>query len=220
MTVHSLHRFPDFADRSWANPTRDFHVVVIAASAGGIQALHAMLETLPADFPLPLVIVQHRSPDLGIETYVKVLSFRSNLPVKAAVEGEALRGGTIYVAPAGRHLEFTLDGRLSVGRSGRLRYVCPSGDLLFESAADIFGDRVLAVVLSGAGVDGAEGVKAVRRAGGFVIAQDQHTSVAFGMPGSSIDTRKVDLVLGIRQIGYALCMLANARHEASPPPRG
>ena len=214
MTVHSLHEFPLQADRSWLNPTTDFHVVVVAASAGGIQAMHALFETLPEEFPLPILVVQHRSPDLGVESYVKVLGFRSRLPVRVATEGEALQGNTIYVAPAGRHLEFTADGTLSVRRAGRLRFVCPSADLLFESATRVFGSSTIGVVLSGAGCDGAEGVKAMRQAGGFVIAQDERTSIAFGMPGASINTRKVDLVLGIQQIGYALCVLTgNAQFQ-------
>lgn len=215
MTVHSVER----ADRSWVDPTTGYRVVLIAASAGGIQALHALFETLPADFPLPIAIVQHRSPDLGVESYVNVLGFRTRLRVKAAEEGETLQGGTIYVAPSGRHLEFTAKGRISARRGGRLRFVCPNADLLFESAAAAFGEGVLGVVLSGAGADGAAGVKAIRRAGGFVIAQNERTSLAFGMPGSSIDTRKVDLVLGIQQIGYALRVLANGPNlGASPQP--
>jgi len=181
--------------------------VAVAASAGGIQALHALFETLPGDFPAPIVIAQHRSADLAIESYVNVLGYRSRLPVKAAVHGETLQGGTLYVPPAGRHLEFRPDGSIGTLRSGRVRYVCPSADLLFQTAAQAFGEKVLGVVLSGTGVDGAEGVKAVRSAGGFVIAQDERTSIAFGMPRTSIDTRKVDLVLGIREIGFALCTL-------------
>lgn len=102
----------------------------------------------------------------------------------------ALHRGTVYVAPGGRHLEVSARGRLSVRRSGRINFVCPCADLLFASLAGCYGRAALAAVLSGHGRDGAEGAKAVRARGGFVLVQDRPTSEDFGMPCSVIETAR------------------------------
>lgn len=185
-----------------------FEVIVIAASAGGITAMREILGSLPADFPLPVLIAQHRSGLASCDSYVQVLRHFTKLRVKVAGEGEIMRAGTIYVPPADRHLTLTGSGTLSVMHAGRFHHVCPSADLLFEAAARSHGARALAVVLSGSGRDGAQGLLAIRRAGGFVIAQDEASSAYFDMPNAAIETGKVDLVLGLHQIAFALCILA------------
>lgn len=204
-TVRSVERFED---RSWRNPTTGFEVILIAASAGGIMALREILGSLPAGFPLPVLIAQHRSGLASCDRYVEILRYFTKLEVKVAEEGEEMRAGTIYVPPGGRHLALTGSGTLSVKNEGRIRYLCPSADLLFETAAQSHGERALALVLSGSGRDGAQGLLAVRRAGGFVIAQDEASSEYFEMPHAAIETCKVDLVLGLHQIAFALCILA------------
>jgi two-component system chemotaxis response regulator CheB len=183
-----------------------FDVVVLAASAGGLKAFSRVLAGLPADFPAAVLVVQHRS--FLVPDYLPELLGRwSKLPVKHAEDGEALRAGTVFVGPADRHLLVEPGGKLCVRRSDRVQFYRPSVDLLFESVANSLGDRAVAVVLTGMGDDGSRGVRAVRGQGGFLIAQDEATSEHFSMPLAAIDTQKVDLVLPLRHIAFALTTL-------------
>ena len=183
-------------------------MVAIAASAGGLQALRQVLGGLPTSFPAAVLVAQHLPPQ---NTFlVELLRPHSRLPVKYAEEGEPLAKGAVFVAPPGRHLEVDPDGRLSVSDSEKIRFVRPSANLLFNSLAVTFGQRGVAVVLTGMGQDGADGVKAVRRWGGYVIAQDPETSLHVGMPRAAIDTHKVDLVLPLRDISFALSVLTGS----------
>ena len=185
----------------------DVDAIAIGSSAGGLQALTAVLGALPADFPAPVFVAHHRSP-APAQAMVRLLQRATSLRVEEARQHERPRPGHVYLSPGGRHLEIAGDGTLSVRRDGRVGFVCPSVDLLFKSVASRYGERCCAVVLTGTGRDGAHGVCAVRQAGGFVIAQDEATSAEFGMPCSAIETRKVDLVLPLRHIGYALGVLS------------
>jgi two-component system chemotaxis response regulator CheB len=128
--------------------------------------------------------------------------------VRSAATGDRIEGGVVFVAPPGRHLVVGSDGTLCTDRWGKVRHVCPSADLLFESVAESHGGRAIAVVLTGMGSDGARGVECIRRAGGFVIAQDAVTAAHDGMPRSAVETRHVDLVLRLDQIAFALATLA------------
>lgn len=186
-----------------------YDLVVIAASAGGGQAIGEVLSALPTDFPIPIAVVLHRSPKAP-SVLAKVLGRRTALTVKETEESETMRPGTIYLAPPDRHLNvhddtFTLtDGR-------KIRYVLSSANPLFESAAEMLGARVIAVVLTGGGRDATDGVQAIRAHGGTVLAQDQATSASFGMPRSAIETGCVDRVLPLEAIGPALVDLVQSR---------
>ncbi|HEX6900756.1 MAG TPA: chemotaxis protein CheB [Thermoanaerobaculia bacterium] len=184
-----------------------FGLVTVAASAGGLAALKEILGALPADFPAPVAVVLHRTvnpPNL----LPQVLSRWTSLRVKTAEEGERLRPGTIYVAPPDQHLLIGPDGICAlIDGHQRILYLLSSADPLFSSAADVFQGSLIAVVLSGGGHDATGGVQAVKAKGGVVIAQDQATSQAFGMPGSAIETGCVDHVLPIQEIGPALLRL-------------
>lgn len=195
-------------DRSWHQPDRPFGLAAIATSAGGLDAVGRILKMLPADFSLPLVVSQHLSPDKPSQL-VEILGGQTRLRVKQAQNGESLSGATVYVSPPGHHVLVWPGGTLCVFAAPRLQFVCPSADLLFESVARAFGERSIAVILTGMGRDGAVGAKAVRMQGGFVIAQDQATSQHFDMPYAAIETRKVDLVLPIQHIAFALTALAD-----------
>lgn len=190
--------------QTWSLPAEDgYDVVAIACSAGGLRALQAVLGGLPASFPASILIALHRG-ETSSAVLVTLLQRRTALEVKEAEEGERCRPGTVYIAPGGRHLELTAGGRLSVLRCGRIQFVCPSADVLFGSVAMHCGRRALALVLSGKGSDGAAGLQAMRLAGGFVVAQDPRNCEHSGMPSSAIETRKVDLVLALPEIGFAL----------------
>ncbi len=181
-------------------------LVVMAASAGGLAALSAVLGSLPADFPAAVLVVQHLDPHYK-SLMGDILGRRTALKVSTATEGAAVVPGQVMVAPPDRHLIVKNDGTVSLSAGELVHFVRPSADLLFESAAANFGDRVIGVVLTGTGSDGDMGVQAVKQGGGTVIAQDQKTSQFFGMPGTAIGTGAVDLVLPLDGIAEALVTL-------------
>jgi len=178
-------------------------VVVVAASAGGIEALRTLLAGLPSGFSTPVIIVLHRTP--GREGLLANIFKRDTvLAVKDAVDGECLSSGTVYLAPADHHLQITGDGRLQFTDHMRINYLRASADPLFQSAANAFGSRAIGVVLSGGVRNGAAGAKAIRDAGGPVIAQNQETSRHFSMPREAIEAGAVTSVLPIDRIAEEL----------------
>jgi two-component system chemotaxis response regulator CheB len=186
-------------------------VVALAASAGGLQAISGLLHALPADFPAAIVVVQHLSPSYKSLMH-DILGRRCLLPVSQVRAGDRLRAGCVCIAPPDRHVEVNPDGTLSLTDDARVHYVRPSADVLFESLARSFGDRAIAVVLTGRGSDGTPGVSAIKRGGGTVIAQDRGTSEHFGMPAAAIATHDVDLVLPLELIAPALVRLVGNGH--------
>ena len=183
-----------------------FDVVALAASAGGLTALSSVLADLPAGFPAGILVVQHLDPRHR-SLMADILSRRTRLEVKQAEDGDRLAGGRVYIAPPNRHLLLNGDGSLSLTQTELVHFVRPSADLLFESVAASYKDRSIAVVLSGSGGDGSMGVKAIKKMGGTVLAQDQRTSEFFGMPGAAIDSGNVDFVLPLEEIAPALVTL-------------
>ena len=183
-----------------------FDIIALAASAGGLKALSHVLAALPADFPASIVVVQHLDPRHR-SLMADILSRRTALQVKQAEEGGRLTPGMAYIAPPNRHLLVNPDGTLSLSQSELVHFVRPSADLLFESVAASFKDRVIAVVLSGTGSDGSMGVRAIKKMGGTVIVQDEKSSEFFGMPGAAVQTGCVDFVLPLDEIAPALVTL-------------
>lgn len=186
---------------------RRYDVVVIVASLGGIEALGDVVRALPARFPLPVAVVQHRTMAYPY-LLEKVLGRQSLLRVRQVVEGEAAAPGTIYLAPPGLHLMFDDRGRLHTVDGRRINFTMSSGDPLFSSAARAFGGRVIGVVLSGTGKDGAVGARAIKDAGGTVIVQDAASSRSFAMPRAAIATGAVDAILPVDEIAPTLARLA------------
>lgn len=188
-------------------------IVLFAASAGGIGALERVLHDLPPALPAAVVIVQHRkpSPEDGL---VRVLARRTTLPLRQAIEGEQLQSGVIYLARSDRHLTITPACTFAYTNGTKIRWLLSSANPLFESAAASFGDHVLAVVLTGSGRDGTDGVQVVKARGGIVIAQDEATAQRFEMPRSAIETGAVDRVLPLDRIAPAIVEIVSA----SPAP--
>jgi two-component system chemotaxis response regulator CheB len=180
-----------------------FDIVAIASSAGGIAALELVLSLLDDDFPAAIVIVQHLDPRHR-SLMADILSRHTRLRVKQAAEGDRLTAGTVYVAPPNRHLLTRLDGTLTLTDTELVHFVRPSADLLFESVAAAYKDRVIAVVLTGSGSDGAMGIGAVKKMGGTVIAQDEQSAEFSGMPSAAIATGDVDFILSLGDIPDAL----------------
>lgn len=183
-----------------------FEIVAVAASAGGISALSKMVEALPADFPAPVLVVQHIDPRHE-SLIAQILQRHTGLKVLEARQGVEIQPGHIYVAPPDRHLLVERGGVLNLTRTELVHFVRPSGDLLFESVAASYGERAIAVVLSGSGSDGATGIQAINQKGGTTIAQDQQTSEVYGMPAAAVATGCVDFVLPLAEIGPALVTL-------------
>lgn len=191
-----------------------FDIVTLGASLGGLEALIRILSGLPADFPCPLVLVQHIPAD-SPSHLPHLLSRHTRLSVARAEEGERLRAGTLYIAPPNRHLLVTAEKTLRLSDGPKIAFARPAVSPLFETAAACFGERALAVVLTGAGRDGMAGVQAIKDRGGRVIAQDRQTSKAFSMPAAAIATGCVDFVLPIEKIAPALMALVTVRGAAS-----
>ena len=183
-----------------------FDVVAMAASAGGLTALSDVLSSLPQDFPATIVVVQHLDPRHR-SLMAEILDRRTKLKVKQATEGESLAAGTVYIAPPNRHMLINRDATVSLTQSELVHFVRPSADLLFESVAASYKKRAICVILTGTGSDGSMGVRAIKKMGGTVVAQDKTTSEFFGMPGAAIETGSVDFVLPLGEIASALVTL-------------
>lgn len=183
-----------------------FEIVALASSAGGLAALSKVLSSLPREFPTPIAVVQHLDPRHR-SLMAKILSTRTALMVKQAEDKERMQSGTVYIAPPNNHLLINPDGIISLTQSELVHFVRPSADLLFESVAASYKDRAIAVVLTGSGSDGNLGVRAVKKMGGTVIAQDQASSEFYGMPGAAIQTGSVDFILPLEEIAPALVTL-------------
>lgn len=179
-----------------------FDVVVMAASVGGLHALSTILSALPADFRAAMAIVQHRHPRRS-SLLSAILGGRCSLSVRDALPSDRLRPGLVCLASPGQHLVVNADATLSLSDGPKVQFSRPSADRLFESAA-VLGGRVIAVVLTGGNCDGADGVRAVKRTGGRVIAQDRDSSESFETPQAAIATGAVDWVLPLGGIAAAL----------------
>jgi two-component system, chemotaxis family, protein-glutamate methylesterase/glutaminase len=183
--------------------TSCYDLVVMAASAAGMKALQAVLSALPADFPAPIAIVQHRSARVP-NLLTQGLARPTPLVVKMAKPSETMQPGTVYLAPPDRHLTVHRGGAFGLSDGRKIRHVRSSANPQFESAAAVFGGRVIAVVLTGYDRDGTDGVQAVKGHGEMVIVQDEATSECFGMPRAAIETGFVDWVLSLEKIGPTL----------------
>jgi two-component system chemotaxis response regulator CheB len=184
-------------------------IVAVAASTGGPAALQGLLAGLPADFAAPILVVQHITPGF-VSGLASWLSASSPLPVRMAESGERLAPATVFLAPDHRHLGVSGRGTALLSPAPPIGGFRPSGTFLFDSVGRAFGAAAVAVILTGMGDDGVEGLRTVRRMGGRVIAQDEATSVIFGMPGAAIAAGLVDRVRPLPAIAADLVALAGA----------
>jgi two-component system chemotaxis response regulator CheB len=186
---------------------RPARVIAIGASTGGPPALFRVLRGLPADFPTPILVVQHIAAGFGAGL-VEWLDRSVPATVRVASEGDTARPG-VWLAPDDAHLVVESSLAFSLDRETRSGAHMPSVDMLFESLAAAVGDETVGVVLTGMGTDGANGVAAIRDAGGFAIAQDEASSAVYGMPRAARDSG-ADLVLPLDEISHALGALRSA----------
>jgi two-component system chemotaxis response regulator CheB len=181
---------------------QEVRVVAIAASTGGPAALQAIFSELPENFPVPILVVQHIA-DGFVPAMVDWLGQTSRLSVVIARHGMPLQGGVVYIAPSATHLGVA-NGRIVLSSDRAIGGFRPSGTHLFRSASAEYGSATMGVILTGMGRDGVDGLRALHAAGGFVIAQDERTSVVFGMPSEAIRAGVVQSVLPIGKIGAAI----------------
>ncbi len=198
-------RKPKLGAKSLPHSHRNFDVVAMGSSAGGLAALTQVLRALPRDFPSSIVVVQHLSP--GHKSWIANLLGRStSLTVKQADHGEILLPGTVYTAPPDEHM-LVGPGKIQLAHTQLVHFSRPSIDLLFESVAGIYGSRSIGVVLSGSGKDGSAGIRTIKEAGGITIAQLPETAEFRPMPEAAIATGCVDFILRLEEIGPKLTEL-------------
>jgi two-component system, chemotaxis family, protein-glutamate methylesterase/glutaminase len=178
-------------------------VVAIGASTGGPQALSAILAGLPSPLGTPILLVQHIT-DGFIGGFVEWLGTRTAMDVVVAAQGQDLRPGTLYVAGSGRHMTLARDGRIAFDHGPPVNGFRPSISRLLDSVADVCGREAVGVLLTGMGRDGAEGLRRMREAGALTIAQDEPSSVIFGMPGEAVRLKAASEVLPPAAIAEAL----------------
>lgn len=173
--------------------------IVIGASAGGVEALLTLLEGLPADYGLPLVVVLHL-PDSRESLLPALFGRRLALRVKEAQDKEALQPGTLYFSAPGYHLGIESDRCFSYSRDEPLHYSRPSIDYLFESAADTYGANLMGILLTGANQDGAIGLSTIKQRGGVTVVQDPQEAQVPSMPEAALALHRPDHILSLRGI--------------------
>jgi two-component system, chemotaxis family, protein-glutamate methylesterase/glutaminase len=186
-----------------ARPQARIDVVAIGTSTGGPNALTSLIPQLPADFPVPIVIVQHMPP-LFTHLLAERLNTLARLDVHEGKEGERLRRGQVWIAPGDHHMTVTRKGTefvLGINHDVHENSCRPAVDVLFRSVAHAYGANVLGVVLTGMGTDGTRGSADIREVGGEVIVQDQESSVVWGMPGSVVAANLADRIFPLGAIG-------------------
>jgi two-component system chemotaxis response regulator CheB len=182
-----------------AHPAERPRILAIGASTGGPAALRDLLHALPADFPLPVLVVQHISKGF-VNGLANWLGANTELEVRVAAESELVRPHVVYLAPDDQHLGILEDGRIRLSSAPLIGSFRPSATHLFASAAAAYRSRMIALILTGMGDDGVTGLRAVHAAGGLVIAQDEATSIVYGMPREAARAGVVTATLALPEI--------------------
>jgi len=182
-------------------------IISIIASTGGPPAIAHILKSLPADTP-PVLIVQHMPKGIT-KFFAQGLNNSCQIQVKEAEDGDQIQRGFALIAPGGFHMVVNREKRISLNINPPVNYVRPSGDVLMISAAEVYDSKNVGVVLTGMGSDGAQGIKAIKNKGGTTIAQDEKTSVVFGMPRIAFQTGCVDIVASLEQIPKEIMKACN-----------
>jgi two-component system chemotaxis response regulator CheB len=188
-------------------------IVVIGTSYGGLSALQILLPALAEDFPLPVVVVQHRRRD-NDDGLCDFLRRRSHLPLSEPNDKEAIEPGRVYLAPRDYHLLID-EGGFALSTDSPVIHARPSIDVLFESAADAYRERAVGVILTGANRDGGIGLARVKAQGGLAVVQDPETAESPAMPRAAIAATEVDRVLPLAEIAPFLNSLCHANKRSS-----
>lgn len=187
---------------------KQYKAVVIGVSAGGLEALKQILPKLQKGLSFPVLIVQHLSKES--ESYLpQHFDMQCSMEVKEAEDKEPIKNGTIYFAPPDYHLMVEYDHSIALSIDPRVNYSRPAIDVLFDSAADVYTDKLIGIVLTGANSDGAEGLARIERYGGLTIVQDPKTAHTETMPMAALQATHVDHILPLEEIGEFLNKLSS-----------
>jgi two-component system chemotaxis response regulator CheB len=190
-------RFFKKSSKSW--------LIVIGASTGGPKALPEILSRLPRNIPASILIVQHM-PEGFTKSFAERLNWHTSIEVREAVNGDNIGDGTAFIAPGNKHMTIK-NNQLILTSGPKVNNVRPSVDVLFQNVAKIYGSKCIAVLLTGMGNDGAEGMKDIKNFGGKTIAQNKETCVVYGMPKVAIEKKVVDKVVPLPQIAENILRL-------------
>ncbi|BCB95190.1 chemotaxis response regulator protein-glutamate methylesterase [Dissulfurispira thermophila] len=182
-------------------------IIAIASSTGGPKALSIILSSLPSKFPFPIVIAQHIS-DGFVHGMAEWLNKVSKLNVKVASDGDLLTPATVYISPSEMHMKVSPSKTITFIERQQKDIYHPSCDMLLSSVADVYGKNCIGIILTGMGTDGVEGMRKIKKSGGVTIAQDEKTSVIFGMNKAAIDSGCIDRILPIEKISRDLVDIA------------
>jgi len=188
-----------------------FEIIVVGASSGGLKALQLLLADLPAEFRLPIIIVQHRGKDSD-PGLCEFLARSSKLPLSEPNDKDSILEGHVYLAPRDYHLLIT-DRSFALSTDEPVAFARPSIDLLFESTADEFGEGAIGVILTGGNSDGARGLAKIKSRGGLAIVEDPEEAAVREMPLAAIKTNNVDWVVPIERIAPLLKQLGSSTVE-------
>jgi two-component system, chemotaxis family, protein-glutamate methylesterase/glutaminase len=192
---------------------RKTEIVVIGTSMGGLRALKTIFPGLPAEFCVPIAVVQHRHKASG-DGLAVLLGRSAQLPIVDVEDQQPIEPGFIYLAPADYHL-YVERGSFSLSTDAAVSYSRPSIDVLFESAADAYTGGVIGIVLTGANCDGAKGAQRIKEVGGLVVVQDPETAEAPAMPRAAIEATQVDQILRLEEIAPYLVKVCKPARERS-----
>ena len=178
-------------------------VALIASSTGGPKALAALWRALPKRFPAPILIVQHM-PEGFTASLAHRLDEIGTVPCKEATSRDKVTPGLALIAPGGKHMLVRDDGSILLNTEPTIHGVRPAADLLFESAAKVYGKRIVGTILTGMGVDGADGALAVRAAGGVMLGESEETATIYGMPKAAMRAGGIDAEFPLHEMAHAI----------------
>lgn len=181
----------------------NYEAIVIGVSSGGLNAMKVIFSLLPKNFSTPIIIVQHISPRSDNQ-WINLINDKSNLCLKEADEKEKIENGNVYIAPPNYHLMIEKNKTFSLSIEERVNYSRPSIDVLFESAAEAYKNKLIGVVLTGSNNDGTKGLKRIQEYGGLAIVQDPKTAESAYMPASAIAAIQPDYILTLEDISDLL----------------
>lgn len=181
-------------------------LVVIGSSTGGPKALEEVLTSIPPNFPAGIVVVQHMPKDFT-RSFAERLNNLCSFPVHEASDGQLVENGTVLIAPGDYHLVITNEKRVKLNQDERVMFLRPAIDVTMANLPDIYGNKILGVILTGMGRDGAQGMAGIKRGGGITIAQDKATSTIYSMPRIVAEEGNADYILPLDQIGRVITEL-------------
>jgi two-component system chemotaxis response regulator CheB len=189
-----------------------YEAIVLGVSSGGMNALKIIFAALPANFSMPIIIVQHVGANSDSQ-WIQLLNEKSNLHLKEADEKETIEKGKVYFAPPNYHLLIEKDKSFSLTIDERVNFARPSIDVLFETAAEAYKKKLIGIVLTGSNSDGTKGIKRIKECGGLAIIQDPKTAESAYMPTSAIDAIKADYILSLEDIVQLLIKIDNQKNN-------